>query len=45
MADHPAEVATDGNRDDVWYSADGEHYEEHSDAVTDGCTLRPQVMH
>ena len=28
MADHAAEVATDGNRNDVWYSADGEHWEE-----------------
>ena len=28
VADRPAEVATDGNRNDVWYSADGEHWEE-----------------
>ena len=28
MADHPVELATDGNRNDVWYSADGEHWQE-----------------
>ncbi len=28
VADHPAEIATDGNRNDVWFSADGEHWEE-----------------
>ena len=28
MADHPAEVWTEGNRNDVWYSTDGEHWEE-----------------
>ncbi len=28
VADHPDEVATDGNRNDVWYSADGEHWQE-----------------
>ena len=28
VADHPAEVWTDGNRNDVWYSEDGEQWEE-----------------
>ncbi|MCH2113789.1 MAG: hypothetical protein MK171_02585 [Pirellulales bacterium] len=28
IADHPEEVATDGNRNDVWYSTDGKHWEE-----------------
>ena len=28
VADHPDEVGTDGNRNDVWYSEDGEHWEE-----------------
>ena len=28
IADLPEEVATEGNRNDVWYSADGEHWEE-----------------
>lgn len=28
VADHPDEVGTDGNRNDVWYSADGRNWEE-----------------
>ena len=28
IADRPDEVGTDGNRNDVWYSADGVHWEE-----------------
>jgi hypothetical protein len=28
VADHAAEIGTDGNRNDVWYSADGEHWQK-----------------
>ena len=28
IADQPSEVGTDGNRNDVWYSDDGEHWEQ-----------------
>ena len=28
IADHPSEVATEGNRNDVWYSEDGGHWQE-----------------
>lgn len=28
VADRPEEVGTDGNRNDVWYSEDGEHWQE-----------------
>jgi hypothetical protein len=28
VADHATEIGTDGNRNDVWYSADGEHWQK-----------------
>ena len=28
MAGHAAEIGTNGNRNDVWYSADGEHWQK-----------------
>ncbi len=28
VADHAAEIGTDGNRNDVWYSTDGEHWQK-----------------
>ena len=28
IADHPSEVATEGNRNDVWYSEDGGHWQK-----------------